>query len=491
MENPNKPLSKRSVYIDNNLPQDPYPDDLIAYQLRPPENRLELYHYVYRVFGVKIPTAKVCDRCISPFEAFAEAYFAEHPTVIWRASRGSGKTYLLALLALTELVTLHAFVALLGGSLEQSKRVHDYIAGKDPSAKGRFMEAAGAPKWLIDGASTQTQTNTVTGGKLVALTASETSVRGPHPQRLRMDEVDVMDRSIYDAATGQAVPLRDMSGNLIIASNLVLSSTHQNAAGTFTYVMDQAREEGFPIRTWCWRETLSPHGWATYDDIQNRKRMMPAHVWEREMEHAEPKAEGMVFAPDIVHKNFCKELGEFRGDLDEECVVEGPLSGYEYYHGVDLAKSKDYSILLTFKRALDEDAPDICVAFKRMGRLSWAYIAHEIERRVEMYTGHCVYDSTGPGKVVEDFLSIDGEGFDFADHKERVKLLSNYVEAFENGRFIFPMISWMHKEHLGLTFQMLYGGANHHLPDTVAAGALANRAKESSGGVMCARWARW
>lgn len=648
-------------------------------------------------------------------------------------SRGSGKTYLLALLALTELITLNAYVALLGGSFEQSRRVHDYVNGKDPSAKGKFLDLENpcAPRWMLKDEPTQEMTLTVQGGRMVALTASDKSVRGPHPQRLRLDEVDVMERSIYDAATGQPAPLRDEDGNLIIKSNLVLSSTHQNAAGTFSYVMEQAENANFPVRTWCvaegtpilttegeipiekcknkfvltrkgwkkcvdaffmgnkstikivtksgkelfltkdhlvastgnswveagnltlgtpvfvgysptsftnpmpsiwsnpgvfgsefvslttmgcsfsewpsssgvlslsnniqmnwiaarpvstnminshitingsdqcfhnnsmgslcssiyfddsvsisgavfpqtasfinvgsfynyvegyfilhdevlrleegevlpvwdlsveeehefaangiivhncWRESLAPHGWMTAEDIELKRRQMPPHVWEREMEHAEPKAEGVVFDPEIVHSSFSEALKTYEGECDEEIIIED-YDGYsEYYAGADFAKARDYTVFIVFKKGW-EGEPDQCVYFLRMQKVSYVYMANKLDLIIQRYNADYCYDATGPGAQVEDLLVTSGEGVHFQDKKGITRMLSNYEEAFKKGMFVLPRIKSMWREHLSLTFPMLYGdnagvkSSKNHLPDTVCAAALALKARDSS-----------
>jgi hypothetical protein len=49
--------------------------------------------------------------------------------------------------------------------------------------------------------------------------ASQASVRGPHPHRLRLDEVDEMALDIFDAAMGQTLEGREriLDGRLDVA----------------------------------------------------------------------------------------------------------------------------------------------------------------------------------------------------------------------------------------------------------------------------------
>lgn|SRR5574341_53698 len=140
----------------------------------------ELAAFIKDRFGVLLPNKSICANHTTPFRALADAYFARFPTVVWKASRGfGGKTYTLALLSMLEALTLGSDVSLLGGSGEQSKRVLEHLA--------EFWKSPKAPKeFLVSDIARETKF--LGGNKIIALMASQTSVRGPHPQRLRLDE---------------------------------------------------------------------------------------------------------------------------------------------------------------------------------------------------------------------------------------------------------------------------------------------------------------
>lgn len=169
-------------------PSGPYPGDLTTSQIRQlqttvPQNDDDLWHYVSAILGINVPREKVCPDHDPPFQAFADAYFARVPISVWKASRGfGGKSFLLACLALTEQITLHASVSLLGGSGEQAQRVHAYLSGEDPNAHNKFWHSPLAPKWLLKTDPSKRESKTSKGGNIKALMASSTSVRGPHPQ---------------------------------------------------------------------------------------------------------------------------------------------------------------------------------------------------------------------------------------------------------------------------------------------------------------------
>ena len=87
------------------------------------------------------------------------------------------------------------------------------------------------------------------GNTITALTASQTSIRGAHPARLRLDEADEMRLPILEAAQGQTM---DQGA---VRAQTVIASTHQHPDGTMTTVLQRAAEQGWPVYQWCWQET--------------------------------------------------------------------------------------------------------------------------------------------------------------------------------------------------------------------------------------------
>ena len=111
-----------------------------------------------------------------------------------------------------------ASVNLLGGSGEQSQRIHSYIKGDDTNLPETFWESSGSPTQLLITDPTARETKLVNGGRMKVLMASSKSVRGPHPQRLRIDEVDECEQSIYEAAMGQAMEARGIMEQTVLSS---------------------------------------------------------------------------------------------------------------------------------------------------------------------------------------------------------------------------------------------------------------------------------
>jgi len=206
---------------------------------RLPQDDDELWWVVFALWGVKIPQHSCCPSHSAPFDAFAEAFFARVPVSVWKASRGfGGKSFQLALLAATEAAVLGATSAVLGGSGAQSANVHDHFSS--------LWSSPNSPRGLL--VKENVMLTTLSNGAYVkALTASQTSVRGLHPNRLRMDEIDEMDNKILESAQGQ--PMRNRKKK--IDTQTVMSSTHQYPDKTMFIILAKAKERGWPVHEWC------------------------------------------------------------------------------------------------------------------------------------------------------------------------------------------------------------------------------------------------
>lgn len=209
---------------------------------RPPRSDDELYELVKRMWGITIPRHKVCVHHQAPFDAFSTAFFAREPQVMIHGSRGlAGKSQLISILGLTQAAVWGADVNILGGSLAQSTNVLEHMS--------RAWATPGAPNYMLtsDNKSEQMLTN---GAKLRALTASQRTVRGPHPPRLLLDEIDEMDQDIFDAAKGQPMPKNNWLG-VTLPAQTTMASTWQHSDGVMTKEMKRFREEDLPIFQWC------------------------------------------------------------------------------------------------------------------------------------------------------------------------------------------------------------------------------------------------
>lgn len=416
-----------------------------------------LREFVRISFGVTIPDTKVCEHHTTPWRAFCDAYFARSPVAVWKASRGfGGKSFLLAILGLVEAATLGADVNVLGASGEQSGRVLAHMQ--------RFWNYDDAPRDQLIG-TVQRETRMKNGARVVALMASQASIRGPHPQRLRMDEIDEMKVELLDAALGQPM------GSDKIAAQTVMSSTHQYSNGTMTDVLKRAAERGWPVFQWCWLETSNPvDGWLSQDEIERKRTEVPLAMWHTEYDLQEPSPEDRAIRPSAVDKMFDRALGEFDGANREYIEIEPPDPVGKYATGADWARKQDFTIIATLRTDI---RPMKLVAFERRGREDWPVMIDRFDRRIQRYGRPAAHDGTGLGDVVAGMMESSAESVVLVG-RSRSDMLSEYIAAVENSDIVSPFIRFLESEHRYASVDDVYG--NGHLPDTIAAMALAVKA---------------
>ena len=390
----------------------------------------------------------------------------------------TGKSYLLALLGLAKSTMHMCSTTILGGSIHQSNNVYHHM--------DKMMDWPNAPKDLV-GSFTKTELAFTNKTTVVPLSASATSVRGPHPTLHLLDEIDEMEWSIYQSSLGQAMRLPNALG-VELDEYVVKSSTWQHPDGTFKMVLDEHRERGLPVFTWCYREQLKPHGWMDPDFIARKKLTIPSELWRIEYELGEPSGETSVFdvtrlAEAFVTATENTELS--RHSLhDDYWVYEAPVVHGSYAMGVDLAKTKDWTVAIVAR--LDV-TPIRIVAILKIGRIPWPEIIARLKKiRTDFNSAEMGHDGTGLGSVVTDLLEGYSTRYLFIG-EQRKKILNEMIANIENRAYRFP-------KHEGPGGNPLFERfkatkledvwsttlVNSHLPDETAAMAVLNAVAEKT-----------
>lgn len=437
---------------------------------RPPQNDTELWWATRATFGVQIPRTKVCAHHCSPFEAFADAYFARHPQAMWLGSRGfSGKTFQMSLLGMMEMTYLGAFVSILGGSGAQAQRVQESM--------NDLWHRPSAPKHLLAKLPTKFDTLLTNGGKARTLMASQTSVRGPHPSRLRIDEIDEAELSIVNAALGQPMRQKNHLGETI-ETNTVFSSTHTYPDGPVTYFKREFEEKGFPTWSWCYFDTSNPtDGWLDPDEVARKRLEIPAQVWRNEYDILEPNFEGRAIDEESVERMFDPEWDIVEGAEGWYYEFMEPRRDRDYITGADWAKKQDFTIIITWDVTF---FPWKMAAFEKINRRPWPVMIERLNKRWAKYGGKVVSDDTGIGDVVNDLVRYPS-GAVRSDltrltmaGKIRQEMVTELIQGIENSDLRAPRVKSMYDDFRFVTPDDLYNsGSTFHLPDTIAATALA------------------
>jgi hypothetical protein len=427
-------------------------DDLVIPQPRTDDELLDLTE---RYLGVRIPRAAVCAGHVAPATAFCDAYFARQPWQVWWAARGvGGKSMMLATLVWMETLTLRCSASVLGGSGEQSARVHDYLRG--------FWLRPNVPHAALASDPSQRRTTLRWGNHVEAQLASPRSVRGAHPPRLRIDEADECEWAIVEAARGQPMT-RDG-----VESNVVFSSTLQHADGTMVRLMNEAAVAGMPVHKWCYRESMEPHGWLSEAALNRFRATVSAELWRVEVELGEPSPEGRAILPEAVDAMF--EGASIRTEDRVEYEFEAPVEGGQYGTGADWARSQDFTEVVTIRFDV---TPHRVVAYRRGHRRPWPEMIGWLDARLARYPGDAAHDATGVGDVVAEYIEHDAEDVQLVG-RARTDLFTEFIAGVERGELRSPRWEALYQAIKYCKADDLWGAG--HPPDGFVAASLAYRA---------------
>lgn len=417
----------------------------------PLASREALAEALATLWGIRLPRDAVCPGHTAPLDIAWRAYTAADPVIIVRASRGCGKTMLAAALGVAQAACLGAQVTILGGSAEQSERVHDHMR--------RMWTHPDAPPGLVVGEPTRRSTVLAHGGSIRALAASSRSVRGPHPERLVLDEVDEIDTDLIDAALGQP-----HSRGAIRAGVLAVSTEHYPDGG-MAYMRRMASDRGWPVLEYCYRECLaSQGGWLSDEALERMRASVPQHVWRIEYELGDPVATDAAIDPELIARITMP--GSYH-DTGELVVVEAPDAAGRYVVGVDWARKEHTTVAVALRY---DTAPYRVVAFRRLRRVGWGRQAEIVSALAERYRAIVYHDTTGLGDVVHGLLDAVARPIVMTP-RMRAELVSRYIGMLERGCIMLAPVDSLVREHRMCTWDDLWGAG--HMPDGITAMALA------------------
>jgi hypothetical protein len=431
---------------------------------RGPRTDAELYELVKTLWGITIPRHKVCEDHDAPFDAFATAYFNRMPSVLMHGSRGlSGKSRLMSILGLTKAAVLGSDVNIVGGSLNQSINIHNTMRNA--------WESQNAPKYLVK-EETATRIKLTNKAIIMPLTASQKTVRGPHPPSLLLDEIDEMDQDIFDASLGQPMPQENWKGD-IIRPMTAMTSTWQYPDKTFATVQQRFIDRDEKIFRWCYKDTSNPvDGWLDQETIAQKKLEIPREMWRVEYDLGEPSIGNRAFDTEAVERMFSLPVETVRQKVQkdyEEYRFADFRMDREYVIGADWAKEQDWTVVTV---ADVTDFPCTVVHWLRCRRRPYPVMIGYFNKLMKEFNAEGIHDATGLGGVVADYLDHRARGF-LMTGMNRDNMLSEYISSVENDRWRVPRVSTFYKNHLYASVDQIYArGKEFHLPDEICSMAL-------------------
>lgn len=196
----------------------------------------ELHAWLREEIGLIVPRGPLIATHDAPFDYLVHAFF-ETPgvrdCVVW-ANRGGGKTFLGAVATMLDLVFKPGIeVRILGGSMDQSRRMHAHLRRLfDP----RTSEGLAA---MVRGRMGEKRLTLTNGSEVELLAQSHTSVRGTRVQKLRCDEVDLFHPDVWEAA--QLVTRSKDCGGVLVRGSVECLSTMHRPFGVMHTLVGEAR----------------------------------------------------------------------------------------------------------------------------------------------------------------------------------------------------------------------------------------------------------
>lgn len=223
-----------------------------------PADREALARWLHDVLGVSVAGAALVRGHGAPLDYIARAFFEGSESlagaldegdrvvdlVVW-ANRGGGKTFLGAVATLLDMIFKPGIeVRILGGSMEQSRRMHEHI---------RRLLARDAVAPLVRGRITERRVQLVNGSEVELLAQSQAAVRGTRVQKLRCDEVELFDPEVFEAAqlTTRSREVTIMGGkSLLIRGAVECLSTMHVPHGVMHRLVDECHDGRRKLMRW-------------------------------------------------------------------------------------------------------------------------------------------------------------------------------------------------------------------------------------------------
>jgi len=287
----------------------------------------ELARFLRRYLDMRIPDKRICPEHRAPFSFVADVFLGRVVDAVVWSCRSGGKSFNAALLTfLDSHFRTKCDTRVLAGSFYQGKQVYD--------ATLDFWDEPGWRQFLAS-QPTRSETLLRNGSGYEVLTASQKSVRGPHPQRLKMDEIDELARDLFEAAMSQPQTRRG------IPASVIMTSTMHRIYGLMQEVIDNRHKMGLKLYKWCFLEVIErcndacdniqdprsichgrqcnlweecqgkAHdavGYYSVEDVRKKKAQLPRDTWEAEWLVRRPTARDMVYDPEDLEAATSQEI---------------------------------------------------------------------------------------------------------------------------------------------------------------------------------------
>jgi hypothetical protein len=316
--------------------------DALGCFLHPPATNEELHEFLRLAFRINIPRKRMDPGHRAPFEFVADLFFERVKNAVGFANRSGGKSLNVAALNLLDMIFKPGCeVASAGAILNQAERQYGHFCSFQQQPWfdrfcDRYQQRTGRPFSIK---SIRSYTAFDTGSAMEILTGTEKGLRSPHPNKARIDEIDLMPWSLLQTALSMA-----RSSDAARGQN-VFTSTRQLEHGAMARLLEEAPRKGIEVYEWniwevlekCQRRCLNDQvhgtcpiytyckgkahecdGYYQIDDFINNVRLLDRETWETEWLNHKPARQKLVYAMFEPSKHVMtpKRLSEMTGFLE-------------------------------------------------------------------------------------------------------------------------------------------------------------------------------
>lgn len=262
-----------------------------------------LWYFIKEFFEVSIPRKKICIDHDAPFDFVCAVFFQEYEDVIAIANRNGGKTIDFSILdVLNSYLHDNCETATIGAIEMQAAKCYSYVQRWNRKVKIFF-------KQLVS--SLRSMTTYRNGSTIEILIATISGVNAPHPQKVFIDEVELIEWTVLQEAFSMAASKGKIKGQTI------LTSSRKFAYGPMERLIEEADERGFKIFRWCIMETVEKHdpevcaktkfhqycqnrcqdvdGYYSFTDTVKKVQKLDEDTWDSQWMSWRPMAKGLVY----------------------------------------------------------------------------------------------------------------------------------------------------------------------------------------------------
>lgn len=303
-----------------------------------PKNDDELHSWIQNNLGMNIPRVPVCPGHQTPFQFISDIYFERVGAAIAMANRGGSKTMSAAIIHLLNSLFKPTCESISVGAIEaQAYRAYENLT-KLIKKHGKVDVPKDNPEIQH---SIQKETVFKNGSKVFVVPGTVSAVNGPHPQKVHLDEVELMEPDVFAEAKfmsqGKTIELPNGESK-IIKSQDFLTSTRKRAHGLMQSILDDiqnAKNNGYKppyeLYIWCYREIAQnqPNCRAAYPELPENKKCGCDKIVKGMWDDGSPRkfsdvcngslarSQGFLSLDDI-HKNFMESSQE-SWEAQQEC----------------------------------------------------------------------------------------------------------------------------------------------------------------------------